>query len=140
MLQLKKRLLFASTIVSLTGIVAAAYASPGWSGFGTVKNVEVDGASWASNGTATYVWFTNAVSGAPACQSSNPQYLAVGSPDHVRQVTALASQALLSGKQFQVHFNGTCTDEKGGLIVPLPGAPNIPKGYANFDSASIGWQ
>lgn len=112
--------LFAAAVI--VGASATALAAGSWSPFGTLRNVEVDSWSSASNGTATYVWFTTPPNNVPSCGQGQQQYLASGSVDNVKQMTALASQALLSGKPFQVHWTGNCTN-----------------GYAAFDSASIGW-
>lgn len=122
--------------VLILAAAATAWAAAGWSNFGTLKNVEVDSTTGAASGTATYVWFTTPPTGTgfaapPAC--SGPQYVAMGSTENVKQLTALASQALLSGKPFQVRFTGDCVNATGSVVT------GNAAGYARFDNASIGW-
>jgi len=95
---------------------ATVWAAGPWSSAVSISSIEVDSTGTAGNGTpgtgtATYLTFSSTPTGVPAC-STKTQYVAFGSAEHVKQVTAIASQAFLAGKQIRVFWDSTC--ESGG--------------------------
>lgn len=99
-------------IFAVVGLVSAlatsaAFAVGPWSNLLTIATIEVDSIA-GGNGTETYLSFTSTPSGKPACGTAS-QYLATGTADHVKAVTATATAAQLSGRQVKVYWTGTCT-------------------------------
>lgn len=88
------------TLVTSTALAAA------WSTTSsTIDMVEIDNVS--GTGTSTWVGFTSTPNNKPGC-GTQPQCVFMGSAEHVRAMTSLATAAMLAGRPVRVNWEGTC--------------------------------
>jgi hypothetical protein len=94
---------------SANGLAAAAWSQlvP----IGNISNEVLNGTN-VEGGTGTYLGLLPGVTGAPSsCQIAGQHTQALLDPislERVKQMTSIATAALLSGKLVQLHFKGTC--------------------------------
>jgi len=98
----KKIAIVFGLIATLGG--AKAFAGT-WSGTTNVASVEIDD---TGSGTSTYLSFTSAPTGKPACGTSS-QVIVGGSTDNVKAITAAAMSAFLAGRDVKMWWDGTCS-------------------------------
>ncbi len=100
--------------LGLAGFLLSGAAWAGWS-TNTVKitQVEIDPSSDAgANGTASWIGFSTLPNNRPACATGS-QAVLVGTPEHVRALTSLATAAFLAGRTVRVNWNGSCKSSYG---------------------------
>ena len=104
------------------GILAAfaavlSVSAVGWAAFSQevfVANIELDAAAGPGVGTttATYLTFSATPNSKTVCADPT-QSVIDGSTDHVRNVTAIATSAMLAGKKVSVFYNAGCFSSGG---------------------------
>jgi hypothetical protein len=123
----KRLTLWLGVSVLLVSAVAAAY-SPQWSAPFMLTSVEVDD---AGSGSATFLGFSTLPATPPPCGTGALQFMATGSADQVKAVTAMATSAFLAGRQVKVYFDGNCST--GSVACTTAGASC----YAKFKAFTL---
>jgi hypothetical protein len=101
--------------LGLAGLLVSSVAFAGWSTNSGVKitQVEIDPSTTSgANGTASWVGFSPMPNNKPSCAGGS-QVVFVGTAEHVRALTSLATAAFLAGRNVRVNWNGSCTGSYG---------------------------
>jgi len=94
-----------ATAISSLAILATATAFA-WSNNLIVKTIAAEP---NTGGTSDiFLTFTTTPSDQPSCTATDGTTILAGPAEHVKEMTVLATSALLAGRTIQVHWNG-CT-------------------------------
>jgi len=86
--------------------ILATATALAWSNSLIVKTIDAEP---NTGGTSdVFLTFTNTPSNQPTCTATDGTTILAGPPEHVKEMTVLATSALLAGRPIQVHWNG-CT-------------------------------
>lgn len=101
-----KKIVASAFLILALAPAASAWAAA-WSGPATIASVDVESDASASNGTTTYLTFTpTAPANRPTCGTTNAQAEMIGTAEHVRAMTSLATAAFLAGRTIKVYWAG----------------------------------